>query len=218
NDWGAGLLDGYAAVALAAGGSGHTAFPTYRHLAGSVADNGTWTTTFTLGSGDLGAPIASTITLNGAPVCVLDLGPLGCLAYEWSPDLDAELVDPSGLVVASSTCAAAAECGVGRQETLHTTPTATGTYTITITPFADTPNNGKGGSFSVDLFTGPVGSTTPPPPPQSLHVGDLDRSSRLVTNGWRATATITVHDQSHALVAGATVTGVWTGNTTAACV
>ncbi|MDP9297201.1 MAG: S8 family serine peptidase [Actinomycetota bacterium] len=217
DDWGAGLLDGYAAVARAAGGSGHTAFPTYRHLTGIVADGGTWTRTFTLASGELGAPIAATITLNGAPVCVLDLGPLGCLAYEWSPDLDAELVDPSGLVVASSTCAAAAECGVGRQETLHTTPTAPGTYAITITPFADTPNNGKGGSFSVDLFTGPVGSTTPPPP-QSLHVGDLDRSSRLVTNGWRATATITAHDQNHGLVAGVTVTGVWTGNTTASCV
>ena len=93
-----------------------------------------------------------------------------------------------------------------------------GTYAITITPFADTPNNGKGGSFSVDLFTGPVGSTTPPPPPQSLHVGDLDRSSRLVTNGWRATATVTAHDQNHALVVGVTVTGVWTGNTSASCV
>jgi serine protease AprX len=218
DDWGAGLLDGYAAVALAAGGSGQTTFPTYHHVTGTVADDGTWTTTFTLGAGDLGAPIAATITLNGAATCVLDLGPLGCLAYEWSPDLDAELLDPSGLVLTDSTCAAGAECGVGRQETLHTTPTIAGTYTIRITPYADTPNNGTGGSFSVDLFTGPVGSTSPPPPPPTIHVGDLDRSSRWVTNGWRGTATITVHNQNHALVPGATVTGVWSGNTTVSCV
>jgi serine protease AprX len=220
NDWGAGLLDAYGAVALATGGSGNTTIPTYRHLTGTVANNDTWTTTFTLGTGDLGAPIAATITLNGAAVCVLDLGPLGCLAYEWSPDLDAELIDPSGLVVATSTCAADVECGVGRQETLHTTPVAAGTYTIRITPYADTPNDGTGGTFSVDLFTGPVGATIPPPPPppQTIHVGDLDGSSRWVTNGWRASATITVHNQDHAVVPGVTVTGVWTGNTTLSCV
>jgi hypothetical protein len=128
------------------------------------------------------------------------------------------LIDPSGLVVATSTCASGTECGVGRQETLHTTPVAAETYTIRITPYADTPNNRLGGTFSVDLFTGPVGASIPPPPPQTIHVGDLDGSSRWVTNGWRASATITVHNQDHAVIPGVTVAGVWTGNTTASCV
>lgn len=214
-DWGAGLLDGYGAIALAAGGSGQTPFPAYQRITGTVADSGMWTTSFTLSDADLGVPIAATITVEGAPVCTLDLGPLGCLAWEWGPDLDAELLDPDGLVVASSTCAADDECGVGRQETLHTTPTTAGTYTIDVTPFGGTPNNGAGGPFAVDLFTGPFTGWTPA---HTAHVGDLDASSRWVTTGWRATASIKVHDDAHAAIVGATVTGTWSGGAVKSCV
>jgi hypothetical protein len=50
-------------------------------------------------------------------------------------------------------------------------------------------------------------------------VGDLDPSSAWVaTTRWRARATVEVHDASHGLVAGATVTGIWTGGTTGSCV
>ncbi|MDP9326584.1 MAG: S8 family serine peptidase, partial [Actinomycetota bacterium] len=114
NEWGAGLLDGYEAVAQAAGGSGQTSFPAYQRLTGSVADFGTTTKTFTLAAGDLGVPIAATITVDGAPYCVLDLGPLGCLLFEWNPDLDASLLDPNGTELDASTCAAGDECGLGR--------------------------------------------------------------------------------------------------------
>src|SRR5439155_1142621 len=62
NEWGAGLLDGYEAVAQAAGATGQTPFPSYQRLTGSVPNFGTTTETFTLGAGDLGAPIAATIT------------------------------------------------------------------------------------------------------------------------------------------------------------
>src|SRR5207342_849921 len=88
----------------------------------------------------------------------LDLGPLGCLMWEWSPDLDADLLGPGGVLLTSSTCAAGDNCVSGRQETLEWMPTQAGTYTIRIQPFADSPNNGMGGSFSIDLFTGPLGS------------------------------------------------------------
>jgi serine protease AprX len=217
NEWGAGLLDGYAAVAQATGGSGHTSFPAYQHVTGSVANSGTWTTSFTLGAGDLGAPIAATITADGSAICTLDLGPLGCLLWEWSPDLDVQLFGPNGFLMTESTCAAGAECSSGRQETLHAMPTIAGTYTIKVTPFSGDPNNGKGGSFSVDLFHGPVGTAPPPPPPPHVHVGDLDDTSTLLAAGWRAQARILVEDQDGAVVASAVVTGKWPNGTTATC-
>jgi serine protease AprX len=224
NDWGAGLLDGYAAVAQAAGGTGTTTFPAYQRITGSVANHGVTTKTFTLTSADLSTPIAATITLDGAPYCAIDVGPLGCLLLEWNPDLDAWLIDPNGQQLAASTCAAGDECGYGRQETLHAEPTVAGTYTIRIEPFAGDPNlptdhDGNGGSFSIDLFHGPVGSgpPPPPPPPPSVHVGDLEDTSALLSSGWRAQARILVHDQDHAIVASAVVTGKWPNGTTATC-
>jgi serine protease AprX len=224
DDWGAGLLDGYAAVAQAAGGSGTTTFPAYQRITGSVANNGVTTKNFTLTSDDLDTPIAATITIDGTLDCVLDLGPLGCLLYGWNPDLDAWLFDPNGQQIAASTCAAGEECGYGRQETLHADPTVAGIYTIRIEPFAGDPNfptdhDGDGGSFAIDLFHGPAGSSPPPPPPPtpSVHVGDLDDTSALLASGWRAQVRVLVDDQDHAIVAGAVVTGKWPNGTTASC-
>jgi serine protease AprX len=217
NEWGAGLLDGYAAVAAAAGGSGSTPFPVYQHFARSVADSGVSNTTFTLTAADLGTPIAVTITLHGAPICTLDLGPLGCLLSEWSPDLDAQLFDPNGFAITESTCAAGSECSVGRQETLHAIPTLAGTYTIRVAPYAGDPNNGAGGSFAIDLFHGPVGTAPPPPPSPTVHVGDLDDTSALLATGWRAQVRILVENQDQAVVAGAIVTGKWPNGTTGTC-
>jgi len=223
NEWGAGLLDGYAAVAQAYAGSGTTQFPAYQRMNGSVADHGQTDLTFTLGSGDLGSPIAATIIVNGSLYCLLDLGPLGCLQYEWNPDLDAWLIDPNGQQIAASTCSAGTECALGRQETLHAMPTVAGTYKIHIEPFAGDPNfptdhDGHGGTFSIDLFHGPAGTgPPPPPPPASVHVGDLDDTSALLASGWRAQARILVHDQDHAIVVGAVVTGKWPNGTTATC-
>jgi len=210
NDWGAGLLDGYAAVAQAVGATGSTPFPLHQRFIGTVADNGTWSKSFDLSAGDIGVPIAATITAEGSVICVIDLGPLGCFQYGFAPDLDANLA--SSFDLASSTCPAGDECTYGRQETLHFTPTEAGTYTITVFPALD--GDGTGGSFAIDLFTGPVAGTPAP----SVHVGDLDRSSKWVTtNRWRAKATIEVHDAAHAPIVGALVTGVWTGGTTVTC-
>jgi len=51
------------------------------------------------------------------------------------------------------------------------------------------------------------------------HVGDLDGSSAWVSaTKWRAKATIAIEDDAHAAITGATVTGTWTGGTTASCV
>jgi serine protease AprX len=214
NDWGAGLLDGYAAVAQAAGGSGTAPFPTYQRISGSVGGSGAWMTSFTLSSSDLDASIAATIILDGSPECVFDLGQLGCLSYNWNPDLDTQLLDPAGNVIAESTCPLGSECGYGRQETLHATPTVAGTYTIRVAPYGTT-----GGSFAVDVFHGPVTSSPPPPPPppHSAHVGDLDDTSLLVTNGWKAQATIRINTETEAPLPGAVVTARWPNATTMTC-
>jgi serine protease AprX len=215
NDWGAGLIDAYGAVADAHGTSGSTPFPTHTYFSNTVPDGGSWSKSFTLGTGDLGAPIAATVTTGGSLVCKIDLGPLGCFQYAWLPDLEAELDGPSGFAVATSTCPAgsADDCTYGRQETLHFRPKKAGTYTIRVYPAAD--GDGSGGSFSVDLFTGPVIGATG----LVLHAGDLDASATTVsTTKWRAKVTITVHDALHNAIPGVTVSGIWTGNVGASCV
>ena len=114
NDWGAGLLDAYGAVAQAAGATGSTPFPLHRRITGSVADNDSWSTTFELTADDLGMPIAATITTQGTVICVIDWDDFGCLRYGFSPDLDASLSGSFDLT--SSTCPAGDECRpVGRR-------------------------------------------------------------------------------------------------------
>lgn len=218
NDWGAGLLDGYALVAEARNAvDDPTLFPSYQRIAGSVADNGVWTWSFEVPEGALHVPIGITLAIEGKPECsfgFLDL----CLAYEWSPDLDAELVAPGGVTpLVESTCPADEECGgMGRQETLHVMPPIAGTYTVRVYPFAGDPNNGKGGSFALDVSTGPLGtsgggSTEPPP---AIHVGDLDGQGTIQKRQWRAVVTVTIHDASHQPISDATVSGTWTGGYT----
>ena len=165
NHWGWGLIDGYALVAEASGSSSYNAtrFPSSSVITGSVAAGGVWSHTFTLGPDDLGSPIAATVILEGSPSCVLDLGPLGCLLWEWNPDLEARLFDPSSALLGLSECPARGDCGlVGQQETLHTMPTVVGTYTLEVFPVT------TGGSFAVDLSFGSGGVADVSPPSVSV--------------------------------------------------
>jgi serine protease AprX len=223
NDYGSGLIDGHAFVAAAASGaSSGTAFPTWSSISASVADHGVWNHSFSILADDLDVPIAATILIDGAPVCVAMFFGL-CLDYDWGPDLEARLVDPNGVEMDLSTCPLGDECGNGRQETVHAMPTVAGTYTLQIFPTEDAPHDGRGGSFHVDLTTGPiVGSAPPPPPPPppvEIHVGDLDANrARSGSSRWQATVTIRVHDTAHAPVAGGTVIGSWNGGSSVTCV
>jgi serine protease AprX len=160
NDWGSGLVDVAAFVGRAAGGTAQAAFPTHTRVTGSVGTGGLWSHQFSLAPEDLGLHVAVTIVLDGELACAFWWGPF-CLAYEWSPDLDARLLDPDGRVIAESTCAAGTECGVGRQETLHAHPTVAGTYTVQVYPWSG--GDGKGGTFALDISRAPVGSPSPPP-------------------------------------------------------
>ncbi|MEN8250971.1 MAG: S8 family peptidase [Bacteroidota bacterium] len=161
NDWGAGLIDGYALVSEIMGTPASNSYPTFEHIGGSVSDNGSWQFSFDVH--DPSVPVAVMMTIEcGLDLCPYDdpflcaiwaLGQSGC-----SPDLDMELWGPSGFL-AESTCMVGDECaGNGRQETIHFMPTNVGTYTIRVYPYEGDPNNGMGGNFTIDISTGPVDS------------------------------------------------------------
>jgi hypothetical protein len=159
NHWGWGLLDGYAVVAAASGDTEYepTIFPRFETITGSVDAGGVWTHSFELTEDDLTTPIAATIILDGALVCIIDLGPFGCFQYEWVPDLEARFRDPSGTQLALSECPAFGDCGsAGQQETLHVMPTTPGDYVIEVFPVSG------GGTFSVYLSAGVSGAIDVP--------------------------------------------------------
>jgi serine protease AprX len=171
-DWGAGLVDVSRFVAEMVGvATSPTPFPQVQRIVSSVPDNGIQTITFQVGQDALTVPIAAAITIDGSLNCSLSF--LGiCFAWEWSPDLDARLLDPNGIQIAYSGCAGAGSlCGqVGRQETLATMPTIAGTYTLEVWPYAGAPNNGKGASFFVDLSNGPIAGVVPTNTPPSVGI------------------------------------------------
>lgn len=85
-----------------------------------------------------------------------------------------------------------------------------------------------GGTYLARLtVTDQVGQTAavsqtlnlPAPPPVILetHVGDLDGSRTTLQKAWNAFVTIEIHREDHQRVDGATVTGTWTGGSTASC-
>jgi serine protease AprX len=216
-EWGSGVVDGLAFVAQAGGDTTSAlSYPTHEYVTGSVGNNGSWTHQFTVT--DLSVPIAATVIINGQRKCIRTF--FGC-AYEWSPDLDVEIRDPNGQQIALSECAAGLECGYGRQETPHAMPTVIGVYTLRVYPFSGSPNNGKGGSFAVDVAYGPVVASPPPPPSPppgtNVHVGDLDATTSSAKNTWGTTVTIRVHTAAEAPQAGAVVTAHWTGGTSVQC-
>lgn len=185
NDWGAGLVDGYTFLASTRDiVTEPTPFPAWHRQTGTVANGGVWTGDIEVT--DTTLPVAVTLTIDGQAECSYWLLPGWCLAYEWSPDLDTELIAPDGTtVLGSSTCPLGSECGsMGRQETLHILPAAAGTYQVRVYPYGGSPNNGKGGSFALDVSTGPLTGAVSPPEPlpaagvQSLLTGYYEISGK----------------------------------------
>ena len=95
----------------------------------------------------------------------------------------------------------------------------TDTAKVTYTPAA--------GSSGIDSFSYRVGDGTassaaatvtvtvaPDASTSTVHVGDLDGTSAVTNKTWRATVTIRVDNGAHAAVAGATITGSWSGAAT----
>ena len=87
-------------------------------------------------------------------------------------------------------------------------PTA-GTYTVTVSGF-NVPNGPQKFALVAD-----GGTIAAPPPPAAAHIGDLDGTKQTVNKkNWRAVVTVTVHNASHQPLAGATVSGNWSGGLT----
>jgi serine protease AprX len=168
NDWGHGLVDARGFVDRLRGFSPAATGPLPGRVVvtGSAPDGGT--TDVAIAVTTAGQPLGVSVRIDGELACASWLW-VFCLGWEWSPDLEASLLDPSGTVVATSTCPASASngyCGtVGRFETLGASSAASGTWKLRVQPAALAPNNGKGGSFTADVFGAVDGGTPPPPPP-----------------------------------------------------
>lgn len=166
NEWGAGLIDVRALVDAVAGASTPRRTPMQAHsrVTGSVPAHGELVVPIQVPADGVGVPLAVTVTLDGEGGCVMILGV--CWPLEWSPDLDADLRGPTGALLAVSECALSGlSCGYGRQETLAIVPTTAGTYLLRVYTFEGGPDDGAGGTFSADIFHGPLAGGTPPPPP-----------------------------------------------------
>lgn len=93
-------------------------------------------------------------------------------------------------------------------ENVYVQSAAAGTWTVSISGF-NVPNGPQPFALVVD------GGAYITPPTVYMHVGDLDGAKSTASAGkWNATVTITVHDAGHATVAGATITGAWSGGAT----
>ncbi|HEY0734962.1 MAG TPA: S8 family serine peptidase [Herpetosiphonaceae bacterium] len=129
-------------------------------------------------------------------------------------DLDVTLTSPTGTVYRGnvfsggwSTTGGTAD-RTNNVENIYVQSAATGTWTITVSAF-NVPNGPQPFALVVD-----GGALTVPPPPPAMHIGDLDGTKAMVGNRWQATVTATVHNDTHGAVAGATVTGTWSGGST----
>lgn len=191
NDWGAGLVDVRALVDRVAGHAPArtTPFPAVQRLTGTVPDNGYVDIPITVAADQLDVPLAVTLTSAGKAICYY-----ACLVVEWSPDIDMELRAPSGTVLARSECALSGlSCGIGRQETIGVQPATAGTYVLRVFAFPDSPNNGKGGEFSLDVSRGPLGvAPAPEPQPNVSPVADAGPDQQLRTNRRTGTASFTL--------------------------
>lgn len=169
SDWGFGMIDPWGAVNLAAGTPvadfSPAAFPAYRQDRGTVADHGLFSLDLEVIDGSL--PMSVTVAIDGQ---LVKSGRI----VAWQPDLEARLLKPDGTDAAfwlfldstlSQCPALGAECGqFGRQETLYVAPPLVPAYRLEVWPAEDTFNQGRGGSFVVEISNGRVvGSTDPAP-------------------------------------------------------
>jgi len=178
DEWGQGLVDARAFVAaLGAAPAGSASWPAHQLIEDAVGSGATVDFPFDVTTG--GQPLGVTLrTANGHATCLLQVGAACWYGYEWSPDLDAYLVNPSGTIVAVSRCMLEAtnnNCGaLGRVETLGIASAVAGTWKLRVESYSGA------GSFMADVF-GDVGPADPgptvPDAPTALTAGAMSASA-----------------------------------------
>ncbi len=195
-DYGAGRLDGYAALkAAGAPLSSPPAMPVHQLREGSLSATGA-SVDYQLNVTDTQFPIGATMIM-----------PAISSATATSPDFDLYLYDPSGNQVAQTYT-------YSRQEVLGYKPTATGTYTLRVKSY-----NGSGAYF-VDISAG-LGVDTTAPSVSSVSPADgatVVATSTNVSVTFSETMDKTATQSAFSLVRssdGAAVSGAfsWSGNT-----
>ncbi len=184
DEWGRGLVDAAAFVAELTGGAASGPWPGHLLLEGSVAAGSTLDLPLVVGTG--GRPLGVSLrTANGSATCLLPLGNVCFYGYEWSPDLDIRLLDPTGAQVAVSRCVLEASNGncaaPGRFETIGVPSAAAGTWTLRVESFTGA------GTFQVDVF-GALGTEPSPPPSAPTALAATATSSSTVGLSWTDTS------------------------------
>ncbi len=135
-------------------------------------------------------------------------------------DLDLTLTSPTGAVYRGNNFSdgwSTTSTNLDRTnnlENVYVQSAGTGTWTMEVKGY-NVPNGPQPFALVVlgadsDLATG---TATSPPSTTTVHVGDLDATKKLYSNGWTATVTTTVHDANENAVSGATVSGRWSYST-----
>jgi serine protease AprX len=181
NEWGWGLVDARAFIATLRNEAPVTApWPRHTVVTGSVGSGATVDLPFAIGTG--GQPLGVSLrTTNGAATCVLPVGNTCLYGYEWSPDIDVYLVNPSGSVVAMSRCMLESSNGncaaPGRFETLGISSAVAGTWKLRVESASGA------GSFAADVFGG-LGSPPPTPPTAPTGLSASATSSSTIALSW----------------------------------
>jgi PKD repeat protein len=170
---------------------------------------GEYTVTLTSSDGELAGTATDTVTVTELPPPPENEPPAAVAsATPTSGDAPLEVhfssegsSDPNGSIASYSW--AFGDGGTSTAANPTHTYQAAGTYTATLTV---TDDDGATGTDTVTITV-----ETPPLPDPTLHVGGLAGSTAKSRSQWRATVTITAHDQTGAPVAGVTVTGTWSG-------